>query len=42
MSSMSITIVGEQIEGQQVTDTTTGLDLYGADRTIVAVRVNGE
>ena len=39
---MSITIVGEQIEGQQVTDTTTGLDLYGADRTIVAVRVNGE
>ncbi|BAK35387.1 threonyl-tRNA synthetase [Microlunatus phosphovorus NM-1] len=42
MSSMSITIVGEQIEGQQVTDTTTGLDLFGDDKTIVAVRVNGE
>ncbi|HEU5486493.1 MAG TPA: threonine--tRNA ligase [Microlunatus sp.] len=39
---MSITVVGEQLEGQQVTDTTTGLDLYGDDKTIVAVRVNGE
>ena len=42
MSSMSITVVGEQLEGQQVTGTTTGLDLYGDDKTIVAVRVNGE
>ena len=42
MSSMSITVVGEKVEGQQVTDTTTGLDLYGDDKTIVAVRVNGE
>ena len=42
MSSMSITVVGEQLEGQQVTDTTTGLDLFGDDKTIVAVRVNGE
>ena len=39
MSSMSITVVGEKVEGQQVTDTTTGLDLYGDDKTIVAVRV---
>jgi threonyl-tRNA synthetase len=42
VSSMSITVVGEQLEGQQVTGTTTGLDLYGDDKTIVAVRVNGE
>ncbi len=42
MSSMSITVVGKKVEGQQVTDTTTGLDLYGDDKTIVAVRVNGE
>ena len=42
MSSMSITVAGEKSEGQQVTGTTTGLDLYGDDRTIVAVRVNGE
>ena len=42
MSSMSITVVGEKLEGQQVTDTTTGLDLFGDDKTIVAVRVNGE
>ena len=42
MSSMSITVVGEKVEGQQVTDTTTGLDLFGDDKTIVAVRVNGE
>src|SRR6478735_5458229 len=39
---MSITVVGKKVEGQQVTDTTTGLDLYGDDKTIVAVRVNGE
>ncbi len=42
MSSMSITVAGEKSEGQQVTGTTTGLDLYGDDKTIVAVRVNGE
>ena len=42
MSSMSITVVGEKLEGQQVTGTTTGLDLFGDDKTIVAVRVNGE
>ena len=42
MSSMSITVVGEKVEGQQVTDTTTGLDLFGDDKAIVAVRVNGE
>src|SRR4051794_2431339 len=39
---MSITVVGTKVEGQQVTDTTTGLDLYGDDKTIVAVRVDGE
>ncbi|GAA3698279.1 threonine--tRNA ligase [Microlunatus aurantiacus] len=39
---MSITVAGEKSEGQQVTGTTTGLDLYGDDKTIVAVRVNGE
>src|SRR6476659_8741785 len=39
---MSITVVGEKRESQQVSDTTTGLDLFGDDRTIVAVRVNGE
>ncbi len=42
MSSMSITVVGEKLESQQVSDTTTGLDLFGDDKTIVAVRVNGE
>ena len=42
MSSMSITVVGEKVEGQQVSDTTTGLELFGDDKTIVAVRVNGE
>ena len=41
MSSMSITVVGEKLESQQVSDTTTGLDLFGDDKTIVAVRVNG-
>ena len=39
---MSITVVGEKLESQQVSDTTTGLDLFGDDKTIVAVRVNGE
>ncbi|HEY5848728.1 MAG TPA: threonine--tRNA ligase, partial [Microlunatus sp.] len=40
MSSLSITVAG--LEQPQVSDTTTGLDLYGDDKTIVAVRVNGE
>ena len=40
---MSITIEADGISQQRVTDTdTTGLDLFGDDRTIVAVRVNGE
>ena len=43
MSSMSITIAADGVSQQRVTDTTTtGLDLFGDDRTIVAVRVNGE
>ncbi len=41
MSSMSITVAGST-EEPQVSDTTTGLDLFGADKTVVAVRVNGE
>ena len=41
MSSMSITVHGSSDE-PQVNDTTTGLDLYGEDRTVVALRVNGE
>ena len=43
MSSMSITIAADGVSQQRVTDmTTTGLDLFGDDRTVVAVRVNGE
>ena len=43
MSSMSITIEAGGVSQQRVTDTdTTGLDLFGDDRGIVAVRVNGE
>ena len=43
MSSMSITIASDNTREQRVTDTTTtGLDLFGDDRTIVAVRVNDE
>ncbi len=43
VSSMSITIAADGVSQQRVTDTTTtGLDLFGDDRTIVAVRVNGE
>jgi threonyl-tRNA synthetase len=38
--SLSITVAG--LEQPQVSDTTTGLDLFGDDKTIVAVRVNGE
>jgi len=40
---MSITIAAGGASQQRVTDTTTtGLDLFGEDRTIVAARVNGE
>src|SRR4029453_8666647 len=40
---MSITIAAGGVSRQRVTDTTTtGLDLFGKDRTIVAARVNGE
>ena len=43
MSSMSITIASDDTREQRVTDTTTtGLDLFGFDRSIVAIRVNGE
>ena len=43
MSSMSITIAAGGVSQQRVTDaTTTGLDLFGDDKTVVAVRVNGE
>jgi threonyl-tRNA synthetase len=40
---MSITIEADGVSQQRVTDTnTTGLDLFGDDRSIVAARVNGE
>ena len=40
---MSITIAADGVSQQRVTDTTTtGLDLFGRDRTIVAARINGE
>jgi threonyl-tRNA synthetase len=40
---MSITIASDDTREQRVTDTTTtGLDLFGNDRSIVALRVNGE
>nr|WP_204920097.1 threonine--tRNA ligase [Microlunatus panaciterrae] len=40
---MSITLVRADASQQQVLDTTTtGLDLFGDDRTVVAVRVNSE
>ncbi|MCW2811293.1 MAG: thrS [Friedmanniella sp.] len=42
MPSMSITIVRDEAREQQVTDTTTGLDLFAEDRSVVAMRVNGE
>ncbi len=42
MSSKSITVAGSLVDEPQVNDTTTGLDLFGDDRTVVAVRVNGE
>ena len=41
--SISITIVRDDTPQQQVMETTpTGLDLFGDDRSVVAVRVNGE
>jgi threonyl-tRNA synthetase len=40
---MLITIASDDTREQRVTDTTaTGLDLFGDDRSVVAVRVNGE
>ena len=43
VSSMSITIAAGGVSQQRVTDTTTtGLDLFGNDQAVVAVRVNGE
>ena len=43
MSGMSITQSSDGVRHETVTATdTTGLDLYGDDRTVVAVRVNGE
>ncbi|HEY9471899.1 MAG TPA: threonine--tRNA ligase, partial [Propionibacteriaceae bacterium] len=40
---MSITIAADGVSQQRVTDTTTtGLDLFGDDHAVVAVRVNGE
>ncbi|MDN5803209.1 MAG: threonine--tRNA ligase [Microlunatus sp.] len=42
MSSRSITVIGDQVDGPAVTDTTTGLDLFGDDKTVVAMRINGE
>jgi threonyl-tRNA synthetase len=43
MSSMSITSAADGVTKQRVMDdATTGLDLFGNDRNVVAVRVNGE
>lgn len=43
MASTRITVVGRDTTTEQVVeDTTTGLDLFGEDRTIVAVKVDGE
>jgi threonyl-tRNA synthetase len=43
VSTMSITIEAGGVSQQRVTDTnTTGLDLFGNERSIVAARVNGE
>src|SRR3712207_9218654 len=40
---MSITSISDGVAQETVTGRdTTGLDLYGSDRTVVAVRVNGE
>ena len=42
MSSPSITTPAPAYEARTVTDTTTGLELFGDDKTVVAVQVNGE
>ncbi len=43
MASSSITVVRDGASQQQVSDTTTtGLDVFGEDRSVVAARVNGE
>ncbi len=43
MSSQSITLVRDGVSEPRVTEsTTTGLELFGEDRTVVAVRVDGE
>ncbi|WP_091417142.1 threonine--tRNA ligase [Friedmanniella luteola] len=43
MSSLSITLVRDDAREQRdVETTTTGLDLFGTDRAVVAVRVGGE
>ena len=42
MSSTSTTSSPHAANGRRVTAGTTGLDLYGDDRSVVAVRVNGE
>ena len=43
VSSLSITLVRDDAREQRdVETTTTGLDLFGDDRTVVAVRVGGE
>ena len=41
MSSPSITTPAPAYEARTVTETTTGLELFGDDKTVVAVRVNG-
>ncbi len=41
MSSPSITTPAPAYEVRTVTQTTTGLELFGDDKTVVAVRVNG-
>src|SRR4051794_7269716 len=43
MSSMSITIAADGVpENRVMGERSTGLDLFGNDRSVVAVRVNGE
>ena len=43
MSSLSITLVRDDAREQRTIETTTtGLDLFGTDRTVVAARVDGE
>ncbi len=42
MSSPSITTPAPAYEARTVTENTTGLELFGDDKTVVAIRVNGE